>query len=149
MNYWLIKSEPDCYSIDDLMRDGTALWTGVRNYQARNYMRDQMKVGDLVLFYHSSTKPMGVVGIAKVMSKPVDDLTGLDPKDDHYDPKATKEKPIWSTVSFRFVKKLKKVITLDEIKFEPRLKGIMVAARGSRLSVQPLTKQHYEIIVKM
>ena len=149
MNYWLIKSEPSCYSIDDLKKDKKALWTGVRNYQARNYMRDQMKIGDLVLFYHSSSNPVGVVGIAKVVRESEADLTALDKKDDHYDPKSTKEKPIWSAVTIGFVKKLPQIVTLDQIKFEPTLKGVMVAARGSRLSIQPLTKQHFDIIVNL
>lgn len=149
MNYWLIKSEPTCYSIDDLKRDKKTAWTGVRNYQARNYMARDMAVGDLVLFYHSTVGEIGVVGIAKVASKPHADLTALDKKDDHYDPKATKENPIWQCVDFSFVKKFNKVVTLPLIKANPNLKGIMVAQTGSRLSVQPVSPKHFEEIVEM
>src|SRR6266516_4146075 len=98
MNYWLIKSEGSCYSIDDLKKDKRTAWTGVRNYQARNFMRDGMKVGDLVLFYHSSSDPTGIYGIVKVTSKPYPDRTALDKKDMHYDPKSTEENPIWMLV---------------------------------------------------
>jgi predicted RNA-binding protein with PUA-like domain len=130
-NYWLIKSEPTCYSIDDFQKDGKTLWTGIRNYQARNFMRDQMQIGDLALFYHSSANPMAVVGIAKVVSKPMPDTTAFDTKDDHFDPKATKENPIWYAVEFQYVKKLKNPVTLDQIKFAPSLKGVV---QGSQFS---------------
>lgn len=149
MNYWLIKSEPTCYSIDDLKRDKHAAWTGVRNYQARNYMARDMAVGDLVLFYHSTVGEIGVAGIAKVASKPHADMTALLKKDDHYDPKATKENPIWQCVDFSFVKKFNKVVTLPLIKMNPNLKGIMVAQTGSRLSVQPVSEKHFKEIVEM
>jgi len=144
-----MKSEPTCYSIDDLAKDKTEPWSGVRNYQARNFMRDDMKVGDGVLFYHSSCKTPGVVGLAKISKKAYPDDTALNKKDDHYDPKHTKEKPIWYNVEVKFVKKLAEPVTLDKIKFNPRLKGIMVAQRGSRLSIQPVSKKHYEEIVKI
>ncbi|HVS79925.1 MAG TPA: EVE domain-containing protein [Candidatus Paceibacterota bacterium] len=146
--YWLLKSEPSCYSIDDLAKDKTALWTGVRNFQARNFLRD-MKVGDLVLFYHSSEPPMGVFGVAKIAAEAVPDTTALDKEDDHYDPKATKENPIWFAPKVAFSKKFKSPVTLSAIKFNPKLEGIMVAAQGSRLSVQPVSKEHFEEIVKM
>ncbi len=149
MKYWLIKSEPTCYSIDDLKRDKKTAWTGVRNYQARNYMARDMAVGDLVLFYHSTVGEIGVAGIAKVVSKPHSDLTALLKKDDHYDPKATKENPIWQCVDFSFVKKFNKVVTLPLIKMNPNLKGIMVAQTGSRLSVQPVSEKHFKEIVEM
>ncbi len=149
MKYWLIKSEPDCYSIDDIKRDITVSWTGIRNYQARNFMRDQMSQGDLVLFYHSSAKPPAAVGIAKVSSKSHPDMTQFDKKDDHFEPKATPEKPLWYCVDVTFVKKFKEPVTLAQIKFDPALKGIMVAATGSRLSVQPVSEKHFKRIVEL
>lgn len=146
MNYWLIKSEGDCYSIDNLKKDRKTSWGGVRNYQARNFMRDQMKVGDLALFYHSNTKPIGVYGIAKVVSAVHPDKTAFDPKDEHYDPRSTKEKPIWECVDFAFVEKFVHPVTLEEIKHDHALEGILVAKKGSRLSVQPVSKTHFERI---
>lgn len=146
MNYWLIKSEPDCYSINDFAKDKKTAWTGIRNYQARNYMRDHMKVGDLVLFYHSSIDPKAVVGIAEVVSKSHPDITALDKKDDHYDPKATKDNPIWYCVDVKFLEKFSNPVTLGHIKIDPSLKGIEVAKQGSRLSVQPVSKAHFERI---
>lgn len=145
MNYWLIKSEPDCYSIDDFRKDKKASWSGVRNYQARNFMK-AMKKGDLVLFYHSSADPTAIVGIGSVIKEAHPDLTALDKKDDHYDPKSTLAKPIWEMVDFSFVKKFKNPLTLSQIKFNPKLKGILLAQQGSRLSVQPVSKLHFEII---
>src|SRR4051812_19228185 len=103
MNYWLIKSEPDCYSIEDFKKDKKTAWTGIRNYQARNFMRDGMKIGDGVLFYHSGANPPAVVGVAKVGSKPHPDTTALNVKDDHYDPKSTKDNPIWYCVDMSYV----------------------------------------------
>ncbi len=144
MNYWLIKSEGDCYSIDDLKKDGQTAWTGIRNYQARNHMRDGMKVGDLALFYHSSSKPNGVYGIAKIVSKPYQDKTALDPKDEHYEPKSE-----WVCVDVKFVKKFKEPVTLDQIKFDPKLKGMLVAQRGQRLSVMPVSEAHFKRIEEM
>lgn len=144
MNYWLIKSEPDCFSIDDLKKKGVEPWSGVRNFQARNYMRDGMKVGDLALFYHSSTNPTGVYGIAKVASKPHPDVTAKDPKDEHYEPKAE-----WVCVDMKFVKKLPKPVTLDEIKKDPKLRGILVAKTGQRLSIMPVEEKHFKRIVEM
>ena len=147
-----MKSEGDCYSIDDLKRDKRTPWEGVRNYQARNFMRDDMRVGDLVLFYHSNgdkKNPSGVYGIAKVASKAHGDLTALDPKDDHYDPKSTKEKPIWECVDVAFVKKLPHPVSLDNIKFDPKLTGILVAKPGTRLSIMPVSTFHFERIVAL
>jgi predicted RNA-binding protein with PUA-like domain len=152
MNHFLIKSEASCYSIDDLKRDDVTPWTGVRNYQARNFMRDNMRVGDLVLFYHSNgtpKAPAGVYGIARVSRLAYADETQFDKKDDHYDPKSTRTKPIWQCVDVAFVKKLAHPVTLDEIKFEPSLSGIMVAQRGSRLSIQPVSEKHFKIIESM
>lgn len=149
MNYWLIKSEPDCYSIDDLKKDKKTPWNGVRNYQARNFMRDSMKVGDVALFYHSSTKIPGVSGIAKVVSTPHGDASAFDIQDEHYDPKSKKEKPTWICVDFAFVKKLPRLVSLEEIKKDHKLLGIMVAQTGSRLSIQPVSKLHFDRILEL
>lgn len=152
MNHWLMKSEGECYSIDDLKRDKRTPWEGVRNYQARNFMRDNMRVGDLVLFYHSNgdkKNPSGVYGIGKVASKPHPDLTALDPKHDHYDPKATAEKPIWECVDVAFVKKFAHPVSLDQIKFDTKLTGIPVTKPGQRLSIMPVSSSHFERIVAL
>ena len=146
MSYWLIKSEPSSYSIDDLKRDKRAAWDGVRNYQARNFMRDEMKVGDLCLFYHSSTEVPGVYGIAKVVSNAHPDESAPDVNDPHYDPKATRDNPIWMCVDVAFVKKFTKPVTLEEMKADPKFKGMLVRARGSRLSIQPVSKKHFKYI---
>jgi predicted RNA-binding protein with PUA-like domain len=149
MNYWLIKSEGSCYSIDDLKKDKKAPWTGVRNFQARNFMRDKMALGDLVLFYHSNgtdAEPTGVYGIAKVASGPYADMTAFNSKDEHYDPKSKKEAPTWILVDMEFIEKFKNPVTLADIKINPKLKGIMVAQTGSRLSIQPVSENHFTYI---
>ncbi len=151
MNYWLVKTEADCYSINDLKSDRKTSWGGVRNYQARNFMRDNMEIGDLVLFYHSGgTKeaPTGVYGLAKVASKPHADETQFNKRDDHFEPKATREKPIWFCVDLAFVKRFNHPVTLSDIKFEPSLKGMMLTQQGSRLSVQPVSEKHFKIITE-
>jgi predicted RNA-binding protein with PUA-like domain len=149
MNYWLLKSEGDCYSIDDLKRDGKTAWTGIRNYQARNFMRDDMKVGDLALFYHSNSNPSGVYGVAQVASEARADLTQFDKKDEHYDPKASQEKPIWLAVDVSFKEKFPSPISLETIKADPALEGMLVRARGSRLSVQPVEERHFKHILNL
>ncbi len=149
MNHWLIKSEGSCYSIDDLKKDEKTSWDGIRNYQARNYMVRDMKVGDLVLFYHSMSEPTGVYGVAKVVSKPHVDETQFDKKDDHYDSKATEAKPIWFCVDMAFVEKFKHPVSLAEIKLDPALEGMPVRAPGSRLSIQSVSKEHFEYIKKL
>lgn len=148
MNYWLVKSEPDAYSIDDLARDERSDWHGVRNYQARNLMRDEMAVGDLVLYYHSSTNPPGVAGVAKVVKAGYPDATARDEKSEYYDPKASDDDPRWYMVDIAFVRKFPRYVTLDEIK---ETKGLdeMVLVKRSRLSVQPVTKKQFEIIEKL
>ncbi len=148
MNYWLMKSEPDVYSIDDLARDGKTMWDGVRNYQARNFMRDQMRAGDLVFFYHSNAEPAGIAGIAKVVGKPYPDPTAFDEKDIHFDPKSKKEAPTWYLVDVAFVKKLKKFLALDEIKKIKGLEGMLLLQKGSRLSVQPVSQAHWDILTE-
>jgi len=149
MNYWLIKSEGDCYSIDNLKKDKKTSWGGVRNYQARNFMRDSMKVGDLALFHHSNSKPTGVYGIAKVVSNPHTDLTALNEKDEYFDSKSTKEKPIWECVDFAFVEKFTQPVTLEDIKHDHCLEGIMLTKKGSRLSIQPVSRAHFERVRKL
>ena len=146
MAYWLIKTEAAMYSIDDLKRDKKSAWTGIRNYQARNSIRDGMKVGDLCLFYHSSSEPTGIFGIAKVVSRPYGDATALNKKDEHYDPKSTKSDPIWYCVDVQFVKKFKTPVLLSELKADPKLKGMVVTQQGSRLSVQPVSESHFKYI---
>ena len=147
--YWLFKSEPTAYSFDDLMNDpdGWAEWDGVRNYQARNMMRDDMKVGDSILFYHSNAKPMAVVGIASVVREGYDDFHALDPDDKHYDPKATPEKPIWSMVDIKGERPLARPVTLAEIKEDPKLKDMLLIRKGMRLSIQPITKEEFIEVV--
>jgi predicted RNA-binding protein with PUA-like domain len=147
MNYWLIKSEGACYSIEDLEKDKKTDWFGVRNFQARNFMRDDMKVGDMALFYHSNSKPSGVYGVARVASPVHPDLTALDKKDEHYDPRSTKTKPIWECVDFEFVQKFRDPISLQYIKIDPKLSDMLVAKKGQRLSVMPVSKTHFERVV--
>ncbi len=147
MKYWLVKSEPSCYSIEDFERDKKTEWSGVRNYQARNYMRD-MEKGDLVLFYHSSCADVGVVGIAKVLTRAHPDVTAFDAKDDHYDPKSTKEKSIWDCVTIGFVEKFPRTITLTEIKTDASLSGMTLIQKGSRLSVHAVSEKHFNSIKK-
>lgn len=148
MNYWIIKSEAACYSIDDMKKDKKSLWTGIRNYQARNFMRN-MDVGDRALFYHSSSDPTGVFGIVKITQKAQADPTALNKKDEHFDPKSTKENPIWLAPEVTFVEKFVRPVSLTEIKRRPDLSGISVAQKGSRLSVLPLSKTHFDIITKL
>ncbi len=148
MNHWLVKSEADCYSIDDLKRNKKASWGGVRNYQARNFLRD-MRKGDSVLYYHSSSDPLGVVGIAKVAGDPQPDETQFDRKDDHYDPKATRERPIWLAPELAFEEKFPQAVTLGQIKIDPKLVGIGVAQQGSRLSVMPVSEAHFKRVAEL
>ena len=149
MKYWLIKSEGDCYSIDDFKKDKKTPWEGIRNYQSRNYMMRDMQVGDLLFFYHSVSQPTGVYGIAKVVSKAHPDESQFDKKDEMtFDPKATKEKPIWYCVDVAFVEKFKHPVSLEAIKKDPKLEGMMVRVKGSRLSVQPVSQKHFEHIRK-
>lgn len=145
MNYWLIKSEPDCYSIDDLKRDKKTSWTGVRNYQARNFIKTMSK-GDLVLFYHSGANPPAIAGICKVASTPYGDMTALNKNDDHFDPKSTKENPIWSAVDMEYVKTFTEPFTLPQIKNNPKLADMIVAQQGSRLSIMPVSEKHFKLI---
>lgn len=146
--HWLMKSEPKVYSIDDLEREGKTYWDGIRNYQARNFMRDGMKKGDLVLFYHSSTNPAGVAGIAEVAREAYPDFTAWDPSSDYYDARSTPDRPLWLMVDIQFRKKLPRLVTLNEIRTEPALQD-MVLVQNSRLSVQPVKPEEFERIVEM
>jgi len=148
MRYWLMKSEPDAYSIDMLARDKTAPWTGVRNYQARNFMRDQMQKGDKVLFYHSSCDEPGIVGIAEVCKLAYPDETQFDRKSDYFDPKATRDNPRWLHVDVKFVKKTR-IISLDELRTHKALANMRVLARGNRLSITPVDPAEWEYINKI
>lgn len=148
--YWLMKSEPDEFSIDDLQRVGQEPWSGVRNYQARNFMRDDMKPGDGVLFYHSNATPPGVAGIARVAGKAYPDPTQFDPESDYYDPKSTPDNPRWLLVDIAFDRKFKRLIALDEIKqHAEKLGDFALLRRGNRLSVMPVEKAQWNYLLKM
>lgn len=149
--YWLVKSEPDIYSIDDLAKekDKTTYWDGVRNYQARNFIRDEMKLGDAVLFYHSNSDPTAVVGVCEVVKEAYPDFTAFDPDDSHYDPKSKKDNPAWMMVDIKLVKKFKTPVTLEEIKNNPKLNNMRLVQRGNRLSVFPVEKNEFDEILKM
>jgi predicted RNA-binding protein with PUA-like domain len=149
MHYWLIKSEGDCYPIDALKKDKRTAWTEVRNYQARNFMIRDMQIGDLILFYHSSAEPTGVYGLAKVAREAHPDETQFDKKSEYYDPKSTRTKPIWECVDVAFVEKFQKPVSLEEIKKDKALEGMVVRARGSRLSIQPVSPEHFRHIQKL
>ncbi|HYE22086.1 MAG TPA: EVE domain-containing protein [Verrucomicrobiae bacterium] len=143
-----MKSEPESYSIDDLKRDKTTIWTSIRNYRARNVMRDEMRPGDLFLFYHSMSDPNGVVGVGRIIQNNLPDLTALDKKDEYFDPKATKDKNPWVAPKVEFVKKFKRTVALEEIKKDKRFKD-MILLKIPRLSVQPVSKEHFELISKL
>ena len=147
MKYWLIKSEEDCYSIDTLRKDMVTPWSGVRNFQARNFMRDDMKIGDKALFYYSNSKLTGVVGVAEVCSLPYPDPTAFDVRNEHFDPKSKREKPTWILVDFKFLKKFKRPLSLSEIKSDKNLEGMPVTLKGNRLSIQPVSEKHFKYIV--
>jgi len=147
--YWLMKSEPDVYSIDDLKRDGREMWDSIRNYQARNMMRDDMRIGDEVFFYHSNCKQPAIAGIARVASEPYPDPTQFDKKLKYFDPKSTKENPRWILVDVEFVRKLDRPITLAEIKAQPELDDMILTRRGNRLSIMPVDKEHWDLILRL
>lgn len=149
MAYWLLKSEPSCYSIDDLKRDGVGMWDDIRNYQARNFLRDDVAKGDMVLFYHSSADPTGIVGIAKVVKEAYPDPTQFDASSYKHDPKSSRENPRWVSIDVRFVEKFKEPLTLHELKLDPFFKDMLVVQKGMRLSVQPVAERHYNRILKL
>jgi len=147
MNYWLMKSEPDVYGIEDLKRDRTTVWDGVRNYQARNFLRSMIP-GDRVFFYHSNTTPLGIVGLMKVTEPNIDDPTQFDAKSKYYDPKATKESPRWQTVIVEFVETFSPIITLDKLRETFSPDDLWVVRQGNRLSVMPVPDEIAQKILK-
>lgn len=152
MNYWLIKSEPDAFSIDDLEScpGQTEHWDGIRNYQARNFMRDQMQIGDQVFFYHSNCKPPGIVGICEVASGAYPDHTAFDPQEKYYDAKSTPDNPRWLMVDMKFVRRTSRMISLEEIKQHiDQLEDFALVRRGNRLSIMPVSKEHWDFILSL
>ena len=149
MNHWLMKSEPDAFSIDDLKRKKREAWDGVRNYQARNFMRDGMRPGDQVFFYHSNCTVPGIVGIAEVATDAYPDPSQFDPKSKYFDPGSSRDNPRWMLVDVKFVKKLKRTISLDELKSDPALDGMALLRKGNRLSVMPVEAAHWRHILTL
>jgi predicted RNA-binding protein with PUA-like domain len=146
--HWLVKSEPDVFSFDDLLAspERTTCWDGVRNYQARNFMRDDMKTGDLVFFYHSNAEPAAVVGVAEVVREAYPDHTALDPRDLHFDPKSKADAPTWMMVDLRAVEKLARPLSLADLRGVPELEGMALLQKGSRLSVQPVSPKEWDVV---
>ncbi|HMO77766.1 MAG TPA: EVE domain-containing protein [Candidatus Paceibacterota bacterium] len=149
MKYWIMKSEPDTFSIDDLEKTKTQFWDGVRNYRVRNMFRDEMKVGDRAFFYHSSCKEIGIAGEMEVIKSAEIDPTQFDPKSDYYDPGAKKDTPRWMGPTVKFVKKFKRILTLGEIKRNPSLQKLAINEKGNRLSVTEITKPEYLKLKKL
>lgn len=148
MQYWLMKSEPDSFSIADLARKRVEPWTGVRNYMARANMR-QMRIGDAVLFHHSSCSPPGVAGLARVVRTQVVDETQFDPESQYYEPRATRAKPVWDCVDVEYVATLRNFVPIERMRSDPELADMVLLRRGMRLSVQPIDERHYARIVAM
>jgi predicted RNA-binding protein with PUA-like domain len=150
MNYWLMKSEPDVFGIDDLAKakNGTSAWDGVRNFQARNFLKNEMKVGDLAFFYHSSCEVPGIAGIMRIVREGYPDETQFDPKNDHYDPASRREAPRWYVVDVKFEKKFARIVSLEELRKHStgKLKDMIVLKRGNRLSITPVTKSEWDFI---
>ena len=147
--YWLMKVEPSAYSIEDLARDGSTSWEGVRNYQARNFMRDQMQVGDGVLFYASNADPPGVSGLAEIARAAYPDAYAWKKGHTYFDAASTPEKPLWYSVDIRFVERFPRVVSLDTLKSTAGLEDMVVTKKGSRLSIQPVTKREFDIVTKL
>ena len=148
MNYWLVKTEPEIYSIDNLAKDKSTEWTGVRNYQARNFLKAMTK-GDRVIIYHSNANPPAVAGIGEVFGETGADLTQFDKRSELFDPKATKDAPRWFAPKIKFVSKFAAAIPLDSLRSEKRLSSMLLLKKGSRLSVQPVSKEHFQIVCKL
>ncbi|HEY0242933.1 MAG TPA: EVE domain-containing protein [Gemmatimonadaceae bacterium] len=150
-NYWLLKTEPSTFSFDDLWNapGRTTFWDGVRNFQARNTLRDRMKKGDLVFIYHSSTDPTGIVGVAEVAKEGYPDATAFDAGDSHYDPKSKRESPTWFGVDVRAVEKIEPIITLEELRKTRGLEKMVLLQKGSRLSVQPVSATEWSVIRRL
>lgn len=144
--YWLMKTEPDVFSIDDLKKNKTTLWEGVRNYQARNFMMNDMQLHDEVLFYHSNAEPSGIAGLAIVSQKAIPDPTQFDKKSEYFDVKATKEKPNWFCVEVKYKTTFKKVLSLADLKSTKELTNMLVIKKGQRLSIQPVTEKDFKFI---
>ena len=149
MGFWLMKSEPDVYSIDDLKRDRRESWEGVRNYQVRNMMRDEMRKGDSAFFYHSNCKEPGIVGIMAIARESYPDDTQFDPESKYYDPKSDPEEPRWLMVDVRYRRKLKRNISLQELKAHAELAELALLRRGNRLSVMPVTEEQWKFILSL
>jgi predicted RNA-binding protein with PUA-like domain len=147
--YWLMKCEPAAYTIDDLARDGKTSWEGVRNYQARNFMRDEMQEGDGVLFYASNADPSGVTGLATIARAAYPDAFAWKKGHKYFDPASTREAPIWYSVDIAFVERFPAVVPLDTLKSTPGLENMMVTKKGSRLSIQPVTKAEFDIVKRL
>jgi len=147
--YFLLKSEPEVYSIDDLAREGTTMWEGVRNYQARNLMRDEMAVGDLALFYHSNAEPPGLAGLARVVRGAYPDPEQFDRTSRYYDARASLEAPRWLAIDVEHVERFEQMLSLGELRTEPRLADMLVLRRGMRLSVQPVDKAHFRVVLQL
>ncbi|HKL27391.1 MAG TPA: EVE domain-containing protein [Desulfuromonadales bacterium] len=148
MNYWLMKSEPDCFSFDDLQKAGVEPWDGVRNYQARNMLRDEIQVGDGVLFYHSNCKEPAIVGIAEVVRNGYPDPTAFDPREKHFDPRSNPANPRWYQVDVKYVRHLKQALSRDDLRRHPVLSKMGVLKKGNRLSVMPVTAEQWQAIVR-
>lgn len=149
MKYWLMKSEPETYGIDHLKKDKIEPWDGIRNYQARNMMRDEMKKGDMAFFYHSNCKVPGIVGTMTIHKEAYPDFTQFDKKSKYYDPKSTEEKPRWMLVDVKFKQKFKAIISLQELKAYPELEEMLILRKGNRLSITPVTKKQWDFINKL
>ncbi|EKR63641.1 EVE domain protein [Leptospira weilii str. 2006001853] len=149
MNHWLFKTEPDVFSIDDLYNASShiAPWEGVRNYQARNFLRDSIQKGDLVLFYHSRAKPLSIVGIAEVVKPGYPDHFAFDPSHKYFDPKSKPENPTWYMVDIKFKKKFPKPVTVEEMKTQKALKNMVLLQKGSRLSIQPVSPAEFQFVL--
>lgn len=151
MKYWLIKSEPSVFSIDDLInsKEQTTYWDGVRNYQARNYLRDEMKINDKVIFYHSNSEPPAAVGVCEVVKEGYPDFTAFDPESNHYDPKSNPDSPAWFMVDVKFISKFANPVSIEQMRNKEKLKNLKLLQRGNRLSVMPISKEEFNQIVKM
>ena len=149
MQYWLMKSEPDTYSIDDLQSFGVDHWDGIRNYQARNFFRDKMQVGDQAFFYHSNCKEPGIVGTMEIVSKAYPDHTAFDPSEKYFDSKSDPENPRWLMVDVRYIRHLDRMITLGELRQQKQIADMKLLQRGNRLSVLPLSKMEWQYILEM
>jgi len=149
MRYWLMKSEPNCYSIDDLEREGVNMWEGCRNYTVRNFIRDQMSIGDRAFFYHSNVEPIGIVGTMEIVSEAYPDPTQFDPSSEYYDPKSTKESPRWFVRDVRFLQKFRSCIERKALLATSGLEDMSVCQKGQRLSVMPVTNDEWRIIVEL